>query len=256
MPEPLEKLFEDAIDNKPASIELVETQEALAATESSVTGEEAASAADGAPPATGTEDSPQKMVPESALVGVRKDLQTKVSQLEQQLNSMRAAQQAASAPQPDPITEEDFDDPQKLVAKIESRFQKKFDAYRYSSSEEQARAQYSDYEDVMRNYADVVNAAPGLAQEVDRAALPAVTAYQRTKAYLDTKALGDPTQVESRIQNEVEKRVAAAMEKVRADLGSRLPQGIAAAAGATGGGRAEGQPWAGPTPLDKVLPRR
>lgn len=257
--ESLEELFEGAIDNRPppqaATADpsaAAQSASAEAATDST-TGDAAEATADssnGAPPATGTSD--ERMVPESALVGVRRDLQNKVSDLERQLNAVRAAQAQQSAPEPEAITEDDFEDPQKLVEKIETRFQQKFDAYRYSSSEEAARAQFSDYEEVMRSYQDVVNSSPGLAQEVDRAALPAVHAYQRVKAHLDAKQAGDPQVVEKRIESEVERRVAEAMEKVRADLGARLPSGLAASAGATGAATAEGVPWQGRTPLSKL----
>lgn len=233
----IEQLFEDAADNRP--VEDTSPEEAV-----DVTGD-SGEAAEGAPPATGA---PEKMVPETALVGVRKDFQSKVAALEQQLAQIRAAQQPSA--EADEWTEDDYDDPQQLATKLESRFKKQLDTYRYASSEEVARNQYSDYDEVMQSYAELAQKSPNLAQEVDQATFPALHAYKRVKAYLEAPT--DPDQAAQRINQLVEKRVAAEIQKVRSQLGARLPTGLASAPGATGAGTAHGQPWSGPTPLDKL----
>jgi hypothetical protein len=143
-------------------------------------------------------DQSSKSVPLPALQEERKQKQALKQQLDaaqKRINELQALaeqrqQQTAKEPEADPYESDDaiLDDLPGALKNVRSQQDKALREWKINASEEVARDQFADYDDLMgTHYLDAVKADPSILQRVDKAAMPALAAYKAVKKYIETK---------------------------------------------------------------------
>jgi len=187
------------------------------------------------------------MVPLSALLSERERRQAAEAK----------AAEVASKPVPDI-----WEDPKAyLKAELDSRetalLQKAEERARltfFSFTEEAARSRHSDYNQVREAFAEEAQKNPAIAAQLAQAPDPGEFIYRQGKTVLELKEVGGDLaayrkRIETEVRQRVEKEVAERLAKT-----SNIPQSLNTEP--SKGAGVVGATWAGPTPLEDILPKR
>lgn len=186
---------------------------------------------------TAPEVKEDKTVPLPALLAEREKRQA----LERQLAELRQQSQ-----QPDP---EFFEAPEHHLRLIEQRNTQRL----YAALEEQAKAVYPDYDDVVAKVIDAAQDNPVIQKQVFESANPALAAYQLGKKLAEVEQMQDPVAYRAKIEAELRAKIEAefatkAAEKARA--AAQVPPDLSQVRNAAGQFAA-----AAPSPVDELFPR-
>jgi hypothetical protein len=178
------------------------------------------------------------------------------------LLSERERRQAAEAKLPKEPQPDIWEDPKayikseldsredELLAKAEMKARETF--FRYT--EGAARSRHTDYDQVRVAFAEEAQKNPSIATQLREAPDPGEFIYRQGKTVLELREVGGDLgayrqRIETEIRQKVEKEVAERLART-----SNIPQSLntepSKGAGVTGSA------WAGPTPLEEILPNR
>jgi hypothetical protein len=137
-----------------------------------------------------------------------------------------------------------------LLRKAEERARLTF----FSYTEEAARSRHSDYDQVREAFAEEAQKNPAIASQLAQAPDPGEFIYRQGKTVLELKEVGgDLAAYRKRIENEVRQRVEKELAERLAKT-SNIPQSLNTEP--SKGAGVVGAAWAGPTPLEDILPKR
>lgn len=189
--------------------------------------------------------SDERVVPLPALKEERRKRQEADRKIEELERRIAYAQQQAQpqAPAPEPI--DPYSDLPGALQAVER-------GLRYRMSEDMARDRYTDYDEVMADYADAIRENPALAYAVESSGAPSITAYRALQQRREAKKLADPTAMKKKIEEEVSRRVKEELEARGLSKAASIPPSISTARG-SGANRAKGDAWAGPPSLKEIL---
>lgn len=193
------------------------------------------------------QQSEDHMVPLSALLSERERRQAAEAK----------AAEAASKPKPDI-----WENPQEyikaeldsreaeLLTKAEERARVTFLRY----TEEAARSRHSDYDQVREAFVEEAQKNPAIVSQFSQSPDPGEFIYRQGKTVLELKEVGgDLAAYRKRIENEVRQRVEKEMAE-RLAKNSNIPQSLNTEP--SKGAGVVGTTWAGPTPIEDILPKR
>lgn len=151
-----------------------------------------------------------------------------------------------------------WDDPEGALRRHAETVQEQNTHTRLNTAELIARSRYTDFDEKVAEFSQLVTATPGLAQQWLASPDPAEFAYVTAKNHMLLKQAGSLDALTAKVRAETEAAVrtkveaefkakAEALEKERA----ALPPSLSDTRGGAGGG---GKPvWNGPTPLADIL---
>lgn len=200
---------------------------------------------------------PEMSAKEKAYFAAARDERAKRQALEQELAKLRQApvQQAPAAPAEDP--KQFWDDPEGQMNKFRQEMQQATLNTKLNTAEMIARSTRPDFDEKLAVFSEVLQTAPGLAQQWLSAPDPAVFAYNTGKAHLELKAAGSLDGMRAKIEAETAAKVEA---KIRAEYEAKAAADAAQRAAIPGSlsnvrslGTAAAQQYNGPTPMDAIL---
>lgn len=193
---------------------------------------------------------------ERAAFAAAADERRKRQALETELARYRQAQPAPAQPaQPavQPEKKKFWDDPEGALMAHEQRMAQRETQLILSTTERLARAKYTDFEDKIAAFGEIVQQAPALASQWLAAADPAEFAYRTGKTHLELREAGGLDALRVKIEKETRERVEKEMretaEKERSQRAA-IPPSLSQVRGASTQQRAE---WNGPPPLLDIL---
>jgi len=197
---------------------------------------------------------PEMTEKERALLRAAEDERRKRQALEQELARLRPQTPAGEPEKPKQF----WDDPDGALKAHEQRIAQREVQLVLNTTERIARSKYTDFDDQVAEFAELVKATPGLAQQWLSSADPAEFAYRTGKNHKMLKEAGNIDALKEKIAKETEARVRAQVEaefKAKQDALEKeraaLPPSLSDVRGAPA------QPakpvWSGPTPLDAIL---
>jgi len=139
---------------------------------------------------------------------------------------------------------------EELIAKAEARARETF----FKFTENSARSRYSDYEQQRAVFAEEAQRNPMLAAQLRDAPDPAEFIYQQGRMASELREVGgDLSAYRKRLEADIRQRVERELAEKSARVAA-IPQSLntepSKGAGIAGGS------WAGPTPLEDILPNR
>lgn len=150
--------------------------------------------------------------------------------LQAALLAERQKRQAAEAQLAEkPVEKEtfDWDDPDKTLERMESKFEAKFQQQFLSMSESQCRSRYGDYDEKYQVFVGMAQENPAVVNAMLQQADPAEYAYQLAKQKMFTDEVGsDPAAYEEKLRAKVRAEVEAEYNqkiKDKIDLAGSLP---------------------------------
>lgn len=135
----------------------------------------------------------------------------------------------------------------------ETKFQHELVKQKLDLSESFAREKYTDFGDKLEIFSAMVTENPALYQQMIQQANPAEFAYKTATNQQKLKEMGDPTQYENKLREQITAELEAKYKaQLEAELKKKteLPGSLATARGATGN---QTPAWQGPTSLDDML---
>jgi hypothetical protein len=171
--------------------------------------------------------------------------------LEQELAKLRGAQPAAPAT---PAEKKTFwDDPEGALKAHEQRIAQRETQLVLTTTERIARSKYQDFDDKIAVFSEIVQAAPGLAQQWLGSADPAEFAYRTGKAHIELREAGGLESMRAKIEKEtrekVEKEFRERADKEKAERAA-IPPSISQIRGAA---TQHVEKWNGPPALSDIL---
>lgn len=204
------------------------------------------------PEAKPTEAPKEEMTPkERAAFAKAADETRKRQALEQELAKLRGAQPAAPATTAEKKTF--WDDPEGALKAHEQRIAQRETQLVLTTTERIARSKYSDFDDKIAVFSEIVQAAPGLAQQWLGSADPAEFAYRTGKAHIELREAGGLESMRAKIEKEtrekVEKEFRERADKEKAERAA-IPPSISQIRGAAA---QHVEKWNGPPALSDIL---
>jgi hypothetical protein len=196
-----------------------------------------------------------KSVPLPALQEERKQKQALKQQLDAaekralEFQARLEAMEKAKASVPDPYENDDaiLDDLPGALKHVAKRQDEALREWKMNASEELARDQFPDYDELMQqHYFDAAKADPSLAQKVEKATMPAIAAYKAVKSYLERKDF-NPEEVKSLKEENA---------RLRQELEERKKKGTVVVPTGVANARSQGSAIGGTTPLRHSRPQR
>lgn len=215
-----------------------------------------------ATPPVAEQDEP-KVVPRKA----HEDERRKRQQLEAELAEIKAqmaAKQQPETPPDDPLSEDKFyADPIGTIRKLNELNEQAALRNRVELSEAFARKQYADYDEAITAFAEAARFDPQLQAIAKTSPAPALFAYEQGKRIAEARKLQatDPAELRASIEAEVRAKIEAEYAaKAKAEADKQAAVAAASRPSLTQardqGGRFAPPPFAGPTPLEHILPPR
>ena len=132
----------------------------------------------------------------------------------------------------------------RIASEAEQRAQARFIAW----AEQDAKTRYPDYEDAVQAFAEAAQNTPGLIEEARNAANPVEFAYRSGKNLKTFREAGSLEELIKQAEARGEERARQALQPKPVP---EVPESLTDVAGATGD---KATTWAGPKPLDQLLP--
>ena len=150
-----------------------------------------------------------------------------------------------------------WDDPDGNINTIRNEMQTLALNTRLNTAESIARSKYTDFDDKMAVFKEVVQRSPWLVGDMLNSPDPAQFAYTTAKNHLELQQMGNMDAIKAQVEKDTEARVRAKIEaeyKEKADAAARareaLPGSLSDARGSSNPSRPV---WNGPTPLADIL---
>lgn len=192
----------------------------------------------------------QEMSPEvRAFLKAAQDERTKRQALERELAELKAAKPAEPA-------KTFWDDPEAALKAQEQKIEGIVTQTRLTTAEAIARGKYTDFDEKVAIFQEVLQKTPGIYQQWLASADPAEYAYQLGKNHQELQAVGSIEGLRAQITKETEARVRA---QVEAELKAKYEAAAkerAALPGSLSDARstAQNRPvWSGPPPMSDIL---
>lgn len=197
----------------------------------------------------------EEMTPrEKAAFAKATDETRKRQELERQLAELRSGKPAAEPEKPKAF----WDDPEGALNKHKQEIRDVATNTRLQTAEMIARSKYSDFDEKVGVFAELVQQTPSLAGPWLAAPDPAEYAYKVGKTHLELRQAGSLDELRKKIEADTEARVRSKMEaeyKAKEDEAAKQRAALVPSlSGARGGTGNAGKPvFAGPTPLEEIL---
>ena len=187
---------------------------------------------------------------EKAFLRAAQEERNKRQELERRLAAIEASK-------PKEAEKTFWDDPEAALAKQRQEIQQTIVGTRLQTSEAIARTRYQDFDEKVAKFAEIVQTAPWMTQQMLSAPDPAEFVYRTAKNHIEIQTAGGIDELKKKIEADTEAKVRARIEaelKEKAEALARaraeLP-GSRSEAKATGG--ATKPVWAGPPSFDDIL---
>lgn len=167
----------------------------------------------------------------------------KRQEIERQLAALRQQQEQPKAP-------DLYENPEGYQQHIQQTLQSALIDERVNLSAAFARKQYTDYDEVMEHWGEMVSQDPTLYQHAIQQELPADWAYNQVKRQLLLAEIDDPTTYKERLRAEMRAELEA---ELRAQKPQPKPTPPPSLASAPGGGTKSEPTFSGPTPLHDLF---
>ncbi len=188
---------------------------------------------------------------ERAFLAAAHDERRKRQELERQIQALQAAKPAAPA---EPA-KQFWEDPEGTLANFEKKMEGVITNTRLSTAEAIARSKYSDFDDAVSEFAEVMKTTPGLYQQWLSTSDPAEFAYRTGLNHRQLREVGSIDALRQKITQEVRAQIEGelkAKEEALKKERDALPGSLSDVHSV-----AQKTPvWSGPTPLDTVLGKR
>lgn len=212
--ENLESLLNDEVETETAEEEVTDVEESTEESEEEETEEateteestESTDEKEGEPSSPEGEEEPPLTKREEAFLKKANDEKRKRQELEQTYSQQQAKEQDL----PDP-----FDDPTGYAKALEARNERHQLATRITISQEMMRDKHQDYDERELQFVELAKNDPGLIAKMQQSSNPAKFAYE-TAVKAERVAKFD--NFDDAVKSEVEKQVAAATARIKADL--------------------------------------
>ena len=169
----------------------------------------------------------------------------KRQEIERQLHEIKAMQ-------PPQEPKAFWDDPEGALQNFQSKIEKVVTTTRMDTAEQIARSKYSDFDDKINVFAEVLQSTPGLREHWMQAPDPAEFAYRTGKNYMELQQAGNIDALRAKIESEVRMKLETEMkakdEARKAELAA-IPPSLSNVQSAPGNKAV----WGGPPSLDNIL---
>ena len=186
---------------------------------------------------------------EKALLRAAQDERDKRQVLERRLAALEKPQEEPKA---------FWDDPEGAIKTFEKKIEETVVNTRFNTAEAIARSKYSDFEEKLGVFGQLLQQIPGLNQQWVAAPDPAEFAYRLAKNHIDIQQVGSIDALRKKIEEETSAKVRAEVEaeyKKKAEDAEKIR---AALPGSLSNARGVGittPVWNGPTSLEDILKR-
>ena len=149
-----------------------------------------------------------------------------------------------------------FDDPDGTIAALRQEIKQATATTKLQTAEAIARSKYSDFDEKLAAFTELVQQTPGLMQQCVGDPNPAEFAYRLAKNHIELKQVGSMEEMRAKIERETETRVRAAVEHEFAAKQAALDKARASLPGSLSDARSTGinRPvWNGPESMEDIL---
>lgn len=186
------------------------------------------------PPAAKEETKEQSQVPLASLLDEREKRQAAEKRVEEL--------EAQKEPEKD-----FFEDPEGRLKKLESDLEARTTNRFVDLTVDLARKNHDDFDEVMAGWKELVDANPGILQQVMSSENPGEESYKIAKQYQSVQEIGDPKEYREKLKEELK---AELLEEMKKPDGKALPESLATERNV---GSRKGPEFSGPTPLGEIL---
>ena len=190
---------------------------------------------------------------EKAYYAAAREERSKRQEIERELQTLRQQRAAPSAPTPAHEQPASFwDDPEATMTKWQTDMKAMVTTARLDTAETIARSKYSDFDEKVESFAEILSQNPGLHSQWLAAPDPAEFAYKIGGNALSLKQVGSIDEMRKQIEAETRTKVELEYKQKRETASKEraaLPGSLSDARGVS---MQRGE-WAGPTSLDDIV---